>query len=164
MKKYIKNKILRLAPIVVMAAMASSCSKDFLDADPLSFYEPETTFSTEAGLQGSLALCDKQLRNNYIHYGYSGVSVPIGSEYLFSDMAQYGKTDTGSNIADYAANIVPTRDFRREPSGESLYLAFMWSEAYTGIKNANTVLTYIVNVTSLSPEVKNKYIGQAYFH
>jgi len=164
MKKYIKNKITRLVPIAVLAVLASACSKDFLESDPLSFYEPETTFSTEAGLQATLALCDKQLRNNYIHYGFSGVSVPIGTEYLFSDMAQYGKTDTGSNIADYAATIVPTGDFRRDPSGESIYLGFLWTEAYTGIKNANTVLTYIGSVKSLSEEVKNKYIGQAYFH
>ncbi|WP_431242225.1 hypothetical protein ACQ9BO_20280 [Flavobacterium sp. P21] len=102
MKKYIKNKISRLVPFAVLAVMASSCSKDFLEADPLSFYDPETTFTTEAGLQATLAQCDKQLRNNYIHYNFSGVSVPIGTEYLFSDMAQYGKTDTGSNIADYA--------------------------------------------------------------
>lgn len=164
MKKYIKNKITRLVPFVALAVLSSSCSKDFLEADPLSFYEPETTFSTEAGLQATLALCDKQLRNNYIHFGYSGVSVPIGTEYLFSDMAQYGKTDTGSNIADYANTIVPTGDFRRDAGGESIYLGFMWTEAYTGIKNANTVLTYIGKVTSLSEEVKNKYIGQAYFH
>ena len=164
MKRYIQNKITRLVPFIVLAALFGSCSKDFLEADPLSFYEPENTFNTEAGLQATLALCDKQLRNNYIHYGYSGVSVPIASEYLFSDMAHYGKTDTGSNIADYANTIVPTGDFRRDAGGEALYLGFLWTEAYTGIKNANTVLTFIGNVTTLSEEVKNKYIGQAYFH
>ncbi|MGO4773155.1 RagB/SusD family nutrient uptake outer membrane protein [Flavobacterium sp. W22_SRS_FK3] len=164
MKRYIKNKILRLAPFIVLAMLSFSCSRDFLDSDPLSFYEPGTTFSTEAGLQATLALCDKQLRNNYIHYGVCSVSVPIGTEYIFSDMAQYGKTDTNGSIADYAANILPTGDFRRDPSGESIYLGFMWTEAYTGIKNANTILSYIGNVESLSEDVKNKYIGQAYFH
>ncbi len=103
------------------------------------------------------------MRNNYIHFNAASVSVPIGTEYLFSDMAQYGKTDTGSNIADYAATVVPTGTFQRDV-GESTYLGFFWTEAYTGIKNANTVLTYIGNVKTLSEEVKNKYIGQAYFH
>lgn len=159
-----KNKIKKLLPFVILATLSVSCSKDFLESDPLSFYEPETTFSTEAGLQATLALCDKQLRNNYIHYSYSGTSVPIGTEYIFSDMAQYGKTDTPNTVADYANVIVPTGTFSRDANAESIYLGFMWTEAYTGIKNANTVLTYINNVTTLSAEVKNKYIGQAYFH
>ncbi|KRD12393.1 starch-binding protein [Flavobacterium sp. Root901] len=164
MKINIKNKYKKLLPLIVLAALFSSCSKDFLEQDPLSFYEPETTFSTESGLQATLAQCDKQLRNYYIHFGFSGVSVPMGTEYVFSDMAQYGKTDANPTIADYANTIVPTGDFRRDASGESLYLGFFWDEGYSGIKSANTVLTYIGNVKGLSEEIKNKYIGQAYFH
>jgi hypothetical protein len=86
----------------VASALLVSCSEDFLEPDPLSFYEPETTFSTESGLQAVLASADKQLRNNYIHYGAAGVSVPIGTEYVFSDMAKYGKTDNSSTISDFA--------------------------------------------------------------
>ena len=68
MKRYIYNKISTLAPLVVATAFLVSCSKDFLEPDPLSFYEPETTFTTEPGLQAVLANADKGLRNNYIHY------------------------------------------------------------------------------------------------
>ncbi|WP_276381440.1 RagB/SusD family nutrient uptake outer membrane protein [Flavobacterium sp. H4147] len=164
MKISIKNKYKKLLPLLALTALFSACSKDFLEQDPLSFYEPETTFSTESGLQATLAQCDKQLRNYYVHFGFSGVSVPMGTEYIFSDMAQYGKTDTSPTIADYANTIVPTGDFRRDAGGESIYLGFFWDEGYSGIKSANTVLTYIGNVKGLSEEVKNKYIGQAYFH
>jgi len=163
MKRYIKNNISKLAPLVVIAALFSSCSKDFLEPDPLSFYEPGTTFTTEAGLQATLAAADKQLRNNYIHFSYANNSVPIGTEYVFSDMAKYGKTDASTTAADYANVITPTGTFQRDP-GDGIYLGFYWDEAYTGIKNANTVLTYINNVQNLSQDVKNKYIGQAYFH
>lgn len=164
MKISIKNKYKKLLSLLALTALFSACSKDFLEQDPLSFYEPETTFSTESGLQATLAQCDKQLRNYYVHFGFSGVSVPMGTEYIFSDMAQYGKTDTSPTIADYANTIVPTGDFRRDAGGESIYLGFFWDEGYSGIKSANTVLTYIGNVKGLSEEVKNKYIGQAYFH
>src|SRR6218665_2594975 len=157
MKKYIKNKITRLVPFALLAVLSGSCSKDFLEADPLSFYEPETTFSTESGLQATLAYCDKQLRNYYTHFGFSGVSVPMGSEYLFSDMAQYGKTDTNPTMADYANTIVPTGEYRRDASGEALYLGFFWDEGYSGIKSANTILAYIDKVQGLSQEAKNKY-------
>ena len=152
-----------LVPFVVVAALLVSCSEDFLEPDPLSFYEPETTFTTESGLQAVLASADKQLRNNYIHYNAAGNSVPIGTEYVFSDMAKYGKTDNSSTISDFANTIVPTGSFKTA-TNDDFYLGFYWVEAYSGIKNANTVLTYIDNVTSLSEEVKRKYIGQAYFH
>ncbi|MES2240287.1 MAG: RagB/SusD family nutrient uptake outer membrane protein [Bacteroidota bacterium] len=163
MKKYIKNNILKLAPLVVLTALFVSCSKDFLEPDPLSLYEPGTTFSTEAGLQATLASADLALRSNYIHFGNANNSVPIGTEYVFSDMAKYGKTDAGNTIADYANTIIPTGTFQRDP-GDALYLGFYWTEGYTGIKYANTVLTYIDQVKNLSEAVKNKYIGQAYFH
>lgn len=163
MKKYIQNRISTLVPLVAVTALLVSCSKDFLEPDPLSFYEPETTFTTETGLQATLASADKQLRNNYIHYNSASNSVPIGTEYVFSDMAKYGKTDNTSTISDFANTIVPTGSFKTA-TNDDFYLGFYWTEAYTGIKNANTVLTYINNVTSLSEEAKNKYIGQAYFH
>ena len=112
MIRYIKNKISILAPLVVASTLLVSCSEDFLEPDPLSFYEPETTFSTESGLQAVLASADKQLRNNYIHYNNAGNSVPIGTEYVFSDMAKYGKTDNSSTIADFANTMVPTMSYK----------------------------------------------------
>jgi hypothetical protein len=96
----------------VASALLVSCSEDFMEPDPLSFYEPETTFSTESGLQAVLASADKQLRNNNIHYNAAGNSVPIGTEYVFSDMAKYGKTDNSSTISDFANTIVPTGSFK----------------------------------------------------
>ncbi|MBA0882948.1 RagB/SusD family nutrient uptake outer membrane protein [Flavobacterium undicola] len=163
MKRYIKNKISKLVPLVVVGALFASCSKDFLEPDPLSFYIPESTFSTESGLQATLAIADKGLRNNYIHFSYANNSVPIGTEYVFSDMAKYGKTDASTTAADYANIITPTGSFARDPN-DGIYLGFFWDEAYSGIKSANTVLTYIDKIQNLTQDVKNKYIGQAYFH
>src|SRR6218665_2104430 len=163
MKRYIQNKIARIVPLVAVAALFVSCSEDFLEPDPLSFYEPEATFTTETGLQAVLASADKQLRNNYIHYNNAGNSVPIGTEYVFSDMSKYGKTDNTSTISDFANTMVPTMSYKTS-TNDDFYFGFYWTEAYTGIKHANTVLTYIDKVTSLTEEVKRKYIGQAYFH
>jgi hypothetical protein len=163
MKRYIKNKIATLAPLVAATALLVSCSNEFLAPDPLSIYEPETTFTTEAGLQATLASADKGLRNNYIHFTFANNSVPIGTEYVFSDMSKYGKTDNTSTISDFAKTITPTMSFKRDPN-DDFYFGFYWTEAYTGIKHANTILTYIDNVTTLSEEAKHKYMGQAYFH
>lgn len=163
MKRYIKNKISTLVPLVVVTALLVSCSDNFLEPDPLSLFEPEATFTTEAGLQAVLANADKGLRNNYIHYNAASNSVPIGTEYVFSDMAKYGKTDNTSTISDFAKTIVPTGSFK-SATNDDFYLGFYWDEGYTGIKHANTILRYVDNLTGLTQEAKNKYIGQAYFH
>ena len=44
--------------VFLLAGMAvlGSCSRDFLDQDPLSFYEPKNTYSTESGLQATLSM------------------------------------------------------------------------------------------------------------
>ncbi len=163
MKRNIKNKIFRLIPIIVLVTILSACSEDFLEPDPLSFYEPETTFSTESGLQATLAIADRAIRGFWTHYSYAYNSVPIGTEYVFSDMAKYGKTDAGTTAADYANIIIPTGSFATGV-GDGIYLGYYWDEGYNGIKYANTILTYIDAVEGLEEEVKNKYKGQALFH
>lgn len=53
MKKNIKN-IYRGGLLIALAGTMVSCGDDFLKQDPLSFYEPGTTYSTEAGLQAAM--------------------------------------------------------------------------------------------------------------
>ncbi|MBD0822851.1 RagB/SusD family nutrient uptake outer membrane protein [Aestuariibaculum marinum] len=163
MKRYIKNKIKKLAPFFIGPALFISCSEDFLEPDPLSFYEPETTFSTESGLKATIAIADRALRGFWIHYSGAYNNVPISTEYVFSDMAKYGKSDASNTIADYANTIIPTGTFQVNPS-DNIYLGYYWEEGYNGIKYANTVLSYIDDVEGLSEDVKNKYKGQALFH
>ncbi|SPZ85659.1 Uncharacterised protein [Sphingobacterium multivorum] len=40
----------------------SSCSKEFLQPDPLSIYIPNETFNTESGLLSAMAICDRHLK------------------------------------------------------------------------------------------------------
>ena len=93
MKNNIKNKLSKGFLILMGAAFLSSCTDGFLKPDPLSFYEPETTFTTESGLKSVLAMCDRHLRLYWTNYEANNIRVPIGTEYLFSDVAIYGKTD-----------------------------------------------------------------------
>lgn len=45
------------------AALLTGCSDSFLDQDPLSFYNPDNTYTTESGLQSALAMCDLGLKD-----------------------------------------------------------------------------------------------------
>ena len=62
-----KNHIFKGALMLMAAGTLASCSDSFLEERPLSFYEPGTTYTTEAGLQSALAQCDKQL-TQLAHY------------------------------------------------------------------------------------------------
>lgn len=91
-------------------ALSGGCSRDFLDPDPLSFFEPKTTYSTESGLQASMAMADRHLRLYWTHYERNNINVPITTEYLFSELSVYGKTDAGGGLWD---NI----DYKLTPTG-----------------------------------------------
>lgn len=162
MKNYIINKISRGIAILTGVAILSACTDDFLKPDPLSFYEPELTFSTESGLQSVLAMCDRHLRCYWTRYNNQNASVPIGTEYLFSDLGLYGKTDNINGVCvDFANGLLPGSGVNDDDYNR---ISYFWGETYTGIKYANTVLSFIDNVTGLSEDVKNEYIGRAYFH
>lgn len=147
---------------IALAALAltTACTKDFLEPDPLSFYEPATTYATESGLQATLAMADKHLRQYWTNYGSNNITVPIALEVQYSDIANFGKSDQGNGCHDdYATKLTPTS----VPGGDDGKMSYFWGETWTGIKHANTILDYIDGV-SLAPAVRNEYKGRAYFH
>ncbi|MFT4153109.1 RagB/SusD family nutrient uptake outer membrane protein [Parafilimonas sp.] len=161
MKK--NNYKISIAIIVIICGMAAGtgCKKSFLQPDPLSFYEPATTFSTESGLTSAIATCDKHLRSYWSYYSTRDLSLPISSEYMLSDLAVAGKTDDGAIFADVATRLTPSDGLYENDVN---MLSYFWEQNYDGIKYANTITTYIDNVEGLDDATKNEYIGRAYFH
>ncbi len=47
--KYINKKIYKSVVCAAAVGILMSCSDDYLAQDPLSFYEPAATYSTESG-------------------------------------------------------------------------------------------------------------------
>ncbi|MBK5722727.1 RagB/SusD family nutrient uptake outer membrane protein [Dysgonomonas sp. Marseille-P4677] len=166
MKKIYKNMKERLSAIGLVAAMCSSlflggCSDDFLKPDPLSFYEPGITFTTESGMQAVLAQADRHLRSYWTSYENRNISVPIGTEYLFSELSVASKTDDSALFSDVAKQMTPTSSAGYD-AGD--WRSYFWDETYNGIKYANTITTFINNVGGLDETTKNAYLGRAYFH
>jgi tetratricopeptide (TPR) repeat protein len=166
MKKIYKNKLQVMALIaatIYCLAFFGGCSEEFLKPDPLSFYEPTATFSTEAGLQAALANCDKNLRNNWTHYSTSSSNaVPIATEYVYSDLSVASKTDNANLLINIDEQITPTSEGYGSEAGD--YRTFYWDEGYTGVKGANTIISFIDAVEGLDEATKNAYLGRAYFH
>lgn len=161
--KYIKGSLLaKTLPIVVCTSLLfNSCAESFLDPDPLSFYEPEQTLTTEPGLQAVLAMADRHIRAYWTYYENANISVPIGTEYMFSELSLAGKTDDNSMFADIANVLTPTGG---SENGDRNRISYFWNETYNGIKYANTITSYIDKVEGIDEATKNAYIGRAYFH
>ena len=143
--------------------LATSCSDDFLKQDPLSFYEPKTTFTTESGVNAALAMGDRLLRGITVHYSGGSNNIPLSTEYFFSELALFGKTDVGSAFCDdWATKLTPTT-FISDGSNANSAIGYFWNQGYSGVKYANTVISNIDAVEGMAQDKKNMFKGQAYF-
>jgi tetratricopeptide (TPR) repeat protein len=145
------------------AILLGGCSEEFLKPDPLSFYEPTATFSTESGLKSSLAICDRHLK---LYWATDhNEMLTVGTEYIFSDLMVAAATDKRSMLCDVANMLTPTSDNSTEQNlDRTNSLWYLWKETYTGIKYANTIISFVDAVESLDETAKNMYKGRAYFH
>ncbi len=155
----------------------SGCSKDFLEPDPLSFYEPGQTFTTESGLMSVLAFCDRHMKLYYTGLATNaGEVLPMGTEYIFSDLMVAGATDRAKMLCNPCDGLTPTsigvddgtgasgkgRLFNSLSTTNSIW--HFWHQTYYVIMQANTILQYVDQVETLDDATKNMYKGRAYFH
>lgn len=152
-----------IAMILAGTLAISSCSKGFLQPDPLSIYLPNETFNTESGLLSAMAICDRHLK------GYWATDhnemLTLGTEYIFSELMVASNTDKRSMMADVANMLTPTSDNSSlQNLDRSNSMWYLWQETYKGISYANTIIKYVDQVQTLSEQDKNAYKGRAYFH
>lgn len=160
MKTYI-NTLFKHGTAAVLTVLLAGCSDSFLEQDPLSFYEPAATYTNEAGLQAAMAMCDKHLKTMLMDG--NGNVLPMASNYLMSDVGLYAKTDAGGGFMDnFDGKITPTSGM--SGGGDSNAMIRFWDEGYTGVKYANTVLSYVDQAKGLDENTRNEYKGRAYFH
>lgn len=150
--------------VISMLGLSSiaGCSDDFLEPDPLSFFEPSNTFTSRKGLESALATCDKHLRNMTFHWGNAD-GAPILTEYFLSDMGVSGTTDQPSATKvsiDINKYLIPTAT----DDGSTLRWQYSWDETYAGIKYTNSIITNINEVKDIEPKLKAAMLGRAYFH
>lgn len=162
-----KNKKLNSVFICVTLFIAgiiclSSCSKKFLKPDPLSFYEPSATFSTEAGLMSAMALCDRHLKAYWATD--NNEMLTLGTEYIFSELMVASATDKRSMLCDVANMLTPTSETVYQNLDRTNSIWYLWEETYKAIMYANTIIQFVDGVDKLDQATKNMYKGRAYFH
>lgn len=143
--------------------LLSGCSQSFLDPDPQTMFQPDVVFNTESGLKSVLAICDRQLKRNYVSED-SREMIALATEYTFSDLMVPSATDKNSLLDNVDNLLRPNSDQSDEKNlNRTNSIWFFWRQNYEGIRNANTIISFIDNV-ALDEKVKNEYLGRAYFH
>ncbi len=149
------------------------CSKDFLAPEPLSVYEPSVTFTTESGLMSIMAFCDRHLKL-FVTADNRDI-IPLGTEYIFSDLMVASATDRPRMLCDMSAGLTPSSININENNAGGRGRLFnsllqtnsiwhFWHETYYVIMQANTIIQYVDQVESLDEATKKMYKGRAYFH
>lgn len=157
----LRHSIYKAFAMLAGAAVMASCSDSFLAPDPLSFYEPTATFTTESGLEAAMAVADRHLRIQI--FDGNNNNIPFSTELMFSDMSLWGKTDAGGGMQDnFAFKITPTSGLGN--GGDNNAIMRFWNEEYNGVKYANTIIHYAPLVKGLSQEKLDIALGRAYFH
>lgn len=136
-----KIKIFSLSSIFFIL-ICSSCSKERLRPDPLSFFTPENVFIDEAGFEAGLVTCRKEM--NAENHGYVNY---IANETSFSDLA------VPLRQADWT-KITPSSNIR-EP-----VLTF-FNNTYGYIKDANTIISRIDDIKWDDENVRNRILSEA---
>ena len=67
MKNYIQKFICKGFILMAGASMVlTGCKESFLEPDPQTMFKPSEVFTTEDGIRSVLAICDRQLKRNYV--------------------------------------------------------------------------------------------------
>lgn len=136
--------------------LGPGCSEDFLQPEPLSFYEPGKTFTTPESLNSALIACLRNARRDvYLD------CPPILNEGFLSEVSVEGTTDKTGPMFDWPAQLLPDLNGNNK---DRTSIGWFWFEAYNRIKYANTVISRINTPTWKSEAEKNNILGKAYIH
>ncbi|WP_165501347.1 RagB/SusD family nutrient uptake outer membrane protein [Pedobacter psychrodurus] len=148
----------KIIPFVALAVLlsANGCKKSNLDSELLSQLEPQTALTGVAAMKAAIAGIGANVRREF-----TGDMAPIVTESIFSEVAVDGTTDKTTQAQDMDTRVTPDAnldnpDFNR--------IGFYWTEGFRGVRMANTVITYIGNVTFKDEAEKNAILGAAYFY
>jgi hypothetical protein len=138
-----KNKIIILA--VAFLAMLSSCSKSFIEKDPVSAVTLDALYKTDKDFQDAVIGTYQALRNQYNNMWQFGD--------LRGDDAWIQVSNQPSSMAVDVFSI----------NSSDALLSSTWANYYIVINRANNVLTKIANADPAVIKNKDRYIGEAKF-
>jgi hypothetical protein len=151
----IKGKYITFLSVTLALLIGNSCSEDFLQPKPLSFYAPENALTSEDGLQAVLDNVSSSLRSEMC-----GDNSPFLANLKFSDVGVNGSTGNTRPWQDLNNQMLPSATAWN--FGYSI-IDWYWDASYKTIKDCNTIITRIDNVEFSSESKRNAILGGAYF-
>jgi len=149
MKKIIYNTMNRtirvLLVFVTLILLQLSCTEEFLEPEPLSFFAPENVYVNEAGFRSGLVTVRKDVKTDF--YGNRN---NVQLEYATSD---YGY---GIGFTDWT-NITPS-------SGTYFPILPYFTRVYGYIKNTNVIISRIDDIEWEDQDVRDEILGTALFY
>ena len=157
MKKVV-NKLFRriIGLLALLGILVTSCSEDFLDAEPQSFYTPDNALNTAEGLNSVLSSALYNIRTEFY-----GDGAPMITENIFSEVSIEGTTDKAGPAQDLNLQILPDANLN---SSNTNRIGWYWETFYENIKFANTVINRLDNAEFSSEAERNDILGRAMFH
>lgn len=143
-----KNYIYIFLSIMVLA---SGCSDEWLEPDPLSFFSPENTLNDKAGLESVIITMNRRMRNEYAQRSLNHI---LG-EWNYSDF-----TVNGAPPNDIVHNLELQMTPTSSEDGEAIAYYTM---AFEAIKNANIVVTRAPLAIDATEDEANELLAQGYF-
>jgi hypothetical protein len=136
--------------LIITLLMLNSCSKNWLKPDPLSFFTPENVFVDEAGFESGLVRCKKEI--NAENHGDLN---PTSLDHMVSDLAV--------PLRDADFRVLSPSSF--QPTGQSIQYSLInaFTNEYSYIKNANTIISRIDDITWTDKSIRNRILSEAYW-
>jgi len=141
MKRILKVPLILISFLLFMP----SCSKEWLEPEPLSFLTPENVYVNKAGFEALLVTMRKDLKKQN-----SGAM-----NYLVMDFAA---SDLGSPWSQL--------DFYKLTPNTDTYYRFLaqFDEIYASIKNANVLISRIDDIKWDNENDRNSILAEAFWH
>lgn len=143
--------------LLVISLCTASCS-DWLDVSPSNQVNGDKLFEIGDGYRNAL-------NGIYLNLGTSSMYGQTMSWGFMDAIAQYYKTDNGSNFIPKTSAYYKSAKFQFEDSDVKTFISNIWSVSYNNIANCNNL---ILNVSEASPSVfkegefeKNMIWGEA---
>lgn len=156
MKSLLKTSV--YISLTVGTLAVTSCTKKYLEPEPLSFFSPGNAYVDAAGFRAALVACARNARIEYY-----GDNPPILTEMVFSEVTVEGTTDKSGPAQDLNLLITPDAAAQFDDADHAR-IQYYWREGYRGIRYANTVITRIDDAKYTSEAERNAILGSAYFH
>jgi hypothetical protein len=137
------KKIISL--VAISSILSLSCSKNFINIEPISTASVDAVYKTDKDFQDAVIGCYSTLRNQYQNF------------WIFGDLRSDDSwKEVSKNISSYYVDV-----FIIDPN--DALLKSTWTNYYSLIAGANTILAKIADADSTIVTNKSRHIGEAKF-